>query len=868
MKSNETYPPKWCDRFLEWYCDEPLLEEIQGDSLEIFHIRVEEEGVASAKRKYAWDVLRFFRWSNIKKHKTYYNSINNIAMLKNYVKIGFRSLLKNRVPSTINIFGLSLSIACTVVVFMFLDFQNNMDSYHKNAQDIYQVTNWIENNEGMNQWGRTPVPLGNSLEKDFDQISAVARVHRRSAVLKYKDEIFNESVSFADPEFLQMFSFPLLQGNSHALEDDKAVVISNNIAIKYFGYEDPLGKEVEIVFNKNNKKTFLVAAVADRLPSNSSFGFDILIPFDTYQKISKTEINSWDKFIDVTFVQMIPGASPNTLLEVMNDEYVAVQNKATEQRMIDRFNFVGLLDLSLSSHSIDSSFSMGGHPGGRIALAIVAIFLLLLSCLNYMNIAIVSASGRLKEIGLRKTIGGTRSEIIRQFLVENILVCFISLLLGLVLAYFFFLPGFNSALPLTIPFAFSSPWVMVIFFISLVLVVGLISGSYPAFYISAFKPIDIFSGNQKFGKKNLFSKIFLVFQFVLAIITILTGVIFTDNAIYQANLDWGYNPNHIVSIPIDADKHYSALYDKFESNARILSIAGSEHHVGKRTSSVLVEFEEKKLETRLLNIGPNYIETMNLRLIAGSSFSKQKSSNDLEGIIINQAFEKALKWDSSLDRKIKIDDKLYHVLGVVEDFRYWAFYDAIEPCILRITQENDFNYISFQTTSVSTNEINEYVKKTWKEIEPDLPYEGFYQNEVFARFFAESDANTQLMFFISGMALVLACMGLYGLVSFNITRKMKDFSVRKILGASMWNITKILNNDFIWYLVIAGVIGAPIAYYLMNVLLHSIFEVVKPMTAIPFVIAIGSVILTAYITIASQIMRVAKNNPTDTLRSE
>lgn len=866
MNSNQ-HPPKWCDKFLEWYCDDYLLEEIQGDALEAFHIRVQEDGISVAKRKYAFDVIRFFRWSNIKKLNTHNKTIINMSMLKNYLKIGFRNLLKNRVPSAINVFGLSLSIACAIVVFIFLDFQNNMDSYHENSQDIYQVTNWVEEKEGLGHWGRTPALLSNSMSSDFDQVQAVTRVHRRSAVLKFGDEVFNETVSFVDPSFLTMFSFPLQSGNSMALNNEKAIVISNNVAIKYFGYDNPIGQELEIVFDKNHKEIFLVTAIADKLPANSSFGFDVLIPFVAYEKIYGPKMSSWENFVRATFVQMKSGKSPFQLLEVMNKQYVDLQNKASEDWKIERFNFVPLTELALENHSIDYAFGDGSNASGRISLAVIAISLLLLSCLNYMNIAVVSSSGRLKEIGLRKVVGGSRAEVITQFLVENILVCFISLLFGIALAYFLFLPGFNTAFPVTIPFVFSSPMVMVSFFLLLVLVVGVISGAYPAFYISAFKPVDIFRGEQKFGTKNMFSKIFLVFQFVLAFITILVGIIFTDNAIYQSKLDWGYSPEQIVSIPIEGERHYNELYDKFNANPKIIHIAGSQHQIGKGTARAKVEFEQVKLETRILNIGPNYFETMNLRLVNGNVFSTKETSSDLEAIMINQAFERAMKWDVSLERKVKIDDKQYFVIGVVEDFRYWSFYDAIEPCVLRIADESKFNYISFQSNSSSAGEMNAYAKKAWREVEPDLPYEGIYQDQVFERFFAESKANMQLMFFISGMALVLACMGLYGLVSFNITRKMKDFSVRKILGANMWSITKILNNDFIWYLVIAGVIGAPISYYLMDMLLHSIYEVVKPMTVLPFVIAIGAVIITAYVTIFSQIRRVAKNNPTETLRA-
>ena len=859
-------PPEFADKFLGFYCKSSLIEEIQGDLYELFDKRVASQGLRWAQWRFVWEVIRFFKWSNLKRSKSY--KTNHTAMLKNYFKVGFRNLKKTPTTAFINIFGLALSIGCAIVVFLFLDFQYSMDSYHKDANNIYQVTNYVIEDNGESLWGKTPVTLKEAITHDIPQVTQSARVEAKRAIFKFDGEVFHERVSFADAEFFEIFSFPILYGNLEGLYKENNIVISKTIAEKYFARRDPIGKEVEIIFNKTHKELFTVIAVADTPPVNSSFEIDVFIPFHHYNRIYDFDTDDWANFVDVTFIQVKEGSSIDAIQALMNEKYINIQNEAEEDWKVARFSSVILPELSLSSYKIDYSFSMGSHPGGRIAMAVVAILLLLLSCFNYMNIAVVSATSRLKEIGLRKVMGGNRGEIIRQFLVENILISFISAMVGLGFAYYFLLPGFNRGLPFEIPFEFSSNLLMITFFVGLLLFIGVVSGAYPAFYISSFNPASIFRGNQKFGKKNFFSKLFLVFQFALAFITILSGVIFTQNSNYQRDQDWGYNEAQVIGIPIESKKHYAALRNKLTQNPDIELVSGSASHVGKRYSLINLEFQSQKLQTASFEVGFDYLETLGLKLDEGRSFDKNIESDKIESIIVTELFVKKMGWENALNQELKMDSNRYFVVGVLSNFHFDSFYDKMIPAVFTITPEENFRYIAMKVAAGKVSVTEEYIAGVWKEVEPDLPYDGFLQSEVFDYFFNEMRANNELMAFIAGMALVLACMGLYGLVSFNISRKMKEYSIRRVLGANLTSIGRSVNNDFVWYLIIAGIISAPAAYYLMDMLLNSIFELVMPMTAWPFIIAFGSVIFTAYLTISSQIFKVSRSNPADTLRNE
>ncbi len=844
-----------------------MLEEIQGDVYELFYKRVENRGSGPARRMFIWDVIRFFRFSNIKKTKPGKNS-NNLDMIQNYFKVAFRNLLKQKLPTIINIFGLSSAIAVAIVAFRFLDWQNSLDSFHEHVDDIYQVTNFMDRDGDLEQWGDSPDPLIPAMVKDIPAVVSGTRIDITSGIFRYGDQVFQERLHFVSPEFLDVFSFPIKEGNQKALADKKTIIIREDIAKKYFGDKSPIGEEITITFGRKIKVPFVIQAVAEQRPSKSSFGFQVLIPYENKRDIEIYEsIDDWSVLTDANFVLLKPGTNPNEVLGLM-EPYLKVQNEANDSWPIQKFKLEPLATLSSKSNEIRGNITFGNSSHGNKAVAILALLLLLLACFNYVNIAVVSATKRLKEIGLRKVLGGRKPELVRQFLTENMLLCSFSLVVGTVLAYFLVLPGFNSLLPVTVPFEFSSNIMAIAFFGGMMLFTTIISGAYPAFYISSFNPISIFRGNEKFGRKSWITKILLTFQFFLAFTTIVSGFVFTAANNYYRNKDWGYNQENVLAIPIESKKHYNPLLARLKQSPNITSIAGSDSHVSRRQSLTNVEIGTEKFQVIRFGIGYNYMETMGFTLNSGRFFTEGRESDNRENVVVNESFVKKANWDNPLEATFLYDSIRYSVIGVVDDFHYNDFMQDIYPAFFRITPEEEFRYISMRIAAGTTTETQDLLKATWKDIEPDLPYDGFVQDEVFDGFFQSMDANVVVMAFVSGLSTVLACMGLFGLVSFSITKRIKEFSIRKVLGANLVVIMRSITRDFAWMLIIGMVLALPMSYMSMEGLLTSLFPIREPLGVGPFVWAAVLLISTAIVTVSSQIYRVAKSNPAENLRNE
>ncbi|MEL7002529.1 MAG: ABC transporter permease [Bacteroidota bacterium] len=835
-------PPKWANRFLKWYCNPDLLEEIQGDVHELFDRRVEEEGNRAASRKFIWDTIRFFRWSNIKRSKTQRHTNNNLAMVKNYFIVGIRNLLRQKLPSFINLFGLSTAVGCAIVAFMYLDWQYSLDSFHDQSHNIYEVVSHVQKDGTTELWADLPEPMGPALKNDIPQIVASTRVNTVGGIVKYDDEIFEEVVHFVDLDFLEMFSFPFLKGDKNTLNNKNSVVISKRMAQKYYGDKDPINQDLSVTFGRQVKKSFVVKAVVD-IPNTTSFGFGILIPYTNFQDIELegyNDIHDWGALADVIFIQTGEGADIQSIPSLMTD-YRELHNRASDDWIINSFELQPLETLSENSYRINGSISFGNVPNGNIALAVIALFLLLLACLNYMNIGIVTATKRLKEIGLRKVMGGTRNELVRQFLIENILLCSFSLILGLGLAYFLFLPGFNAQLPFDLPFQFSSSGMAFSFFGGILLFTALVSGGYPAFYISSFSPVNIFRGKERFGRKSWLTKSFLTLQFFLAFWTIISGFIFSDAVSFMKQKDWGYNQQGVVVVPVNADKHFEVVKNKALMNPDIITVAGTELHIGVNDMLTNVRIDNEDFRAVRFNVGFDYLQTMGVRLDKGRFFEREIVSDKTESIIINQAFAKRMNWEDPIDKVVEHEDKKYNVIGVVEDFHADVFYEAIFPTMMLVAEQEQFRYLAVRSNAGQVANVASFMKESWKEVEAELPYEGFIQGEVFDFFFQNLDGNIRIMRFVSLLALILACMGLFGLVSFNVSRRMREFSIRKVLGAGLPSITKSINKEFIWLLIIGILLGAPLGYISMNGLLTQMFPDNAPIGIFPFVLGVVSV---------------------------
>ncbi len=857
-------PPKWANRFLEWYCRPEKLECIQGDLYEIF----ERRSVAHprlARWQYVWNVVRFFRPGNLRFVQRYQNSFYHM-MLRSYITAGFRNAMKNGATSLINVSGLSVGVAIAVTAFIFMDFMWHVDHFHVNKDRIYEVISESKEENRTALLGNSPAMLGPSLAQDHPAVEATARVKFGRAAVRYKDIVFSESVWFVDPSFQTMFSYPVVAGTNGSLKDMNSVVISETIAEKYFGDTPAIGQTMSMKFPDGSLHEFTVGNVV-RMPDNAGMGFGILLSMQKLEELGLQATGNWKTLVDATFVMLHPG---HTVAELTGlDKYIHQYNASSNTAEVQQYRFISLVELSSHSNEITGPISYAADPRGVWSLGSIALALLLLACFNYMNVAIATVSTRLKEIGIRKVIGSRRKEIIQQFLTENVLICAFSVALGTLISYTLLLPGFSSLFPFELPFAFSSGSTVFVFFFGLLMFIGLVSGTYPAFYVSSFKPITILKGREKFGQRGLFSRILLTIQFILAFTLIVASFVFIDNAWYQRNREWGYEHDRQMVVPVADRAQYLAMRDKIASSQLIESYAGSKNAVGYDHASVFIEDgEKKKFEAIEMQTGDNYMETMNFQLREGRMFDRKIESDRRESVIVNEIFAERMKWSDPLHASFELDSTRYYVIGVVRDFHYQGFYNVTLPVVFRVANEEDYRYLSVKVQGGHMAEADDFLRQSWREIAADDPYKGYYQDSVFEDFHRDNNANIKMLTFFSTTAVILACLGLFGLVSYNITRRMKEFSVRKVFGANAFQIFRLMNRDYVVLLGVAFVLGAPTGFLLINALIQRIYPEPQAASAVPFLVAVGLMIVTVGITIASQLRRVVKENPTSTLRIE
>jgi ABC-type antimicrobial peptide transport system permease subunit len=499
---------------------------------------------------------------------------------------------------------------------------------------------------------------------------------------------------------------------------------------------------------------------------------------------------------------------------------------------------------------------------------VIATFLVLLGCFNYMNVAVASVSTRLKEIGIRKVIGGGKREIIHQFLIENLLLCALSLLAGTALAYFFLVPGFDALYPVKIAFEFSSLTTIVLFFGGLLIIVALISGSYPAIYVASFNPVMILKGKEKFGNKSLLSRILLGCQFTLSFTTMICCLVFVWAGYYFETIDWGYDHAENIVVPVLNSEQFKDLRDRAEQQPDVLSVAGAESQIGFSNGLAAIQHGTQMHNVVHFPVGFNLLETSNVRLKSGRFFDETIASDAKEGAVVNESFGRLMGWENPIGQSFRKDSITYYVIGVVKNFHYEDFFAEVNPALFTIVDEKNFNYLVVKAAPSRVAHVYDFLQQTWKQVAPDDPWRGFFQDDVFKSFFSSNRANNAVGYFISGVALLLACMGLYGLVAYNLTRRLKEFSVRKVFGASIFQIFNLMNRDYLWIVLIAFGIGAPLGSYLINLLIQAAFPDPIPPSILPYLITGGLMVATVGLTIATQINRVRNESPTVTLRSE
>ncbi len=787
-------------------------------------------------------------------------------MLSTYFRLAWRNLLANKTVALINVFGLSIAVACCIAVFLFLQNYWTLDNFHKNGERIFMVE-YVTETDGEKQiWGDAPAPIATALAADFPQVARVARMKREGVKLFNKENAFNEVLVYADTGFFAMFTFPLQYGDPGALADPNAVILSADMAKKYFGEEMPMGRTLTLVTDDQERKQFIVQGVAKPFPNNIGFAFNLLAGYHSVHKTLKSQ--DW-KFgtSNCVFVQLRQPEDA-TLLTPQMSRYLAPFNAGNPEANITAFALDNLRNPMPGAYDVNRRPAEAPHPLLTLMFSLIALTMMALSCFNYVNISLGGVSRRLKEIGIRKVMGGQREQLIAQFMSENLLLCFVALLLGLMITEAFLVPLLNANFVLKIKFSLIENTGLWLMLAGLLALTALASGAYPSLYVSSFKPVAIFTGRLKFSGKNFLRRALLTAQFALAFLAVIITVMLLTTIRVWEKLTWGYDPGQTLVVQLNDSQQFPLLRNEILKNSNVLRVAGSVNHVGQAWRPEIFQTGEAKQKASRYDIGADYPEALGLNLVSGRFFDLNRRVEDENAVVVNETFLRKQGWTEALGKQVRIETKDYTIVGVVGDFKLFAT-GATRPTLFFRAEENTFSNLVVRFAPGSGKQVAAQIEQDWQRLFPNMPVNRFFQHEVFDGFYQTFHKLSKSFGYIAGLALVIACMGLYGLAAQHFARRLKEVGVRKMLGATVAQILLLINREFMILLLAAGAFATALSFIGVRVLLQEVERYVgnyAPGLG-PFLLANLLVFLTAAIAIGRQSWNVTKVNPSEMLRN-
>lgn len=795
-------------------------------------------------------------------------------MFKNYILITLRSIIKNKIFILINVLGMGVAVACCIVAYLNWEFSASFDRNHVNAETIYRIQSWHDYQGNRNRHALAPTALGNIIKENFNDIDAVVRYTASQNNFRIEDEVFSSAVAYADAAFFDLFSFTLKAGTFDALHDKSQILISDELARKYFNSESAVGKQITQI-NHGVLKEFIVGGVFAVQPLNSSFAFEAITHWDNYWETTaeKVSLDSDWKQMNIVFVQIKDASRVTGVLKSLQT-YIEPQNIAREDYKLSEYylqnfktlaaNFYG--DTWLSGEQLRWGFP----PSAVVGPGIMAVFLLLLACFNFTNTSIAISGKRLKEIGIRKTMGGLRGQLVVQFLSESLVMCLMALAVALLLAEFL-VPAYNNLWPgIKLTLSYTENISFFIFLAFLLICTAFIAGIYPAFYITSFKPVSILKGKLKFGGTNWFTRSLLTFQFAISLLCLVSSVAYIRNAAYQRDYDLGYTKDGVIVARVNDESEFTAYRNALAMNKDIKVIAGSKNHVSDNYYKEPVKYENIEHQVEIVDIGDNYLKAMNIRLLEGRDFKKDSETDKKESVLVSEEFVKQFGLTGSAlgKRLLWKDSTQLYVVGVVSNILTDGFWKAAAPVMLRYVGSNQYKQIVISTSPKNLLAVNAHMKEEWKKISPNTIYNGRYTD---GNMYATQMINTnavRIFLFLGTLAVLMSGTGLFALVSLNILKKMKEIGVRKVLGATSANIARVINTEFIIILVAASLFGSALGYYMIDKMMDAIWEYYLPVNFVTLGICVALLFAVAIITVGYKTIITAFMNPVNTLREQ
>jgi len=803
-------------------------------------------------------------------------------MFRSYLKTAWRNLMKNKTFSFINVVGLAIGLTCFILMAVFVFDELSYDKYPSDADNIYRVNLSVTGNGDVAVYPNVDYAVGEGMKNAFPEIKSFTRITPAGDFVKYNDKQFKEDkLAFADSNFLQMFSIPLIDGsNKDALVEPNSVVISKAFAKKYFGNENPAGKSLVIGLHD---AVYKVTGVFDEVPHNSHFHFDAIMSLSTFHITQPTwsnlgyftyvllNKNTDVKQLEIKIRQLV---AEHVVPEIQHDMGVSL---AEAQKSVNTFVFSlqPLTDIHLYSHT---KYEL--EPNGDIQYVYIfsalAIFILLLACINFTNLSTARAAKRAREVGIRKVMGSGKIQLIKQFLSESILLSFCAMLIALVLV-FMLLSYFDEISGKQINFLYLLDYRFIVAMIALIFFVGILAGIYPSFFLSSFNPVKVLKGVsiRKKQKISLRSGL-IVFQFFVSIALVTATIIVYQQLHYMQNKKLGYDKEQVLFIPDGRllGNNQDAFKQQLLQDSRVVSASISRSVPGDQfmDGTEIYPRDEKgngqEIHTNIYHVDYDFLQTLGIHIKQGRNFSKDFQTDSASGVVINEAAVQQLGWShiNPIGKSIvRSGQHEYKVIGVVNDFNYTSAKQKIAPLLMLLGNNYGGIIIKIKTNDV-TGFLND-LKKDWNSFSPLGPLNYSFLDDKFAALYTSEHKTQQIFSAFTIVAIIIAALGLFGLSAFVIEQRTKEIGIRKVLGATMQQVLVLVSKEFLWLVVIAFVISVPLTYWAMYHWLQSYAYRIHISVGV-FAIAGGAALLIALITVSFQSIKAALSNSIKALRTE
>jgi putative ABC transport system permease protein len=882
--------PEWALSFLHWFCPQSLYEGIEGDLIEAFENDVKQIGYRGARRNVIWNTLRFFRPEIILRNKFSPQLIDTI-MIGNYLKVASRNILKRKLYSFINAFGLSIGFAFCILIYLFVSDEKSFDQFHVNKDRIYRLhtTSFNENaytkgeKEFYSSHAYMPAKLGEVLLDELAEVEHMSRFNGgHDVVMKVDNKIFKEEVAFIDSGFFKMFSYQVVSGNADSfLDENNQIVITPEVATRYFGKDDPIGKDVTLEINGQSKQ-FLVAGVIAKSPGNSSLSYNILLSTEASPWYARNR-EQWGAYSWPTFVQLRPATDPSLFkahLDTLTKKYMGgrleqwrERSKIPKQYKVMEFNVESLSQI----HYSKIGWGKTSDPKFSWILGGIALLIITIACINYVSLALTSSAARRVEVGVRKVVGAQRSQLVYQFAFESLLLAFLSMIIGVAVAILL-LPAFNSFTNKAIEITKMNMIQLMGVDLLITVVVGMLAGSYPALFLSRFLPASVLKGKFTSKLSAGFTKPLVVFQFFISASLIICSVIMLRQMEFITTKDLGYDKEQVIAIETqsgwtdEADKSVERFRNHLQANNAIVGIAGTSSSFNQGWSKYGYRIKDENKSAYVYRVDTDYIPLLGLELVAGRNFDPNIVS-DSSAVIVNESLARDMGWKNPLQEYLNWNEDTVgpgsKVIGVLKDYHFLSLEKPIEPLFLSMDKKN-VGHLTTILVKLSPNNVSEnldVVKKSWTSLFPDKPFVFTFVDEDVARQYASYKRWMNITTLSTAFAIIIACLGLFGLAGINALNRTKEIGIRKVMGAELRSIFFLLNRQYFVFALVAFALAAPASWYIMEKWLAS-FQFKIGMTWELFAVSMIIGLAVAILTVSYHAIKAALINPAETLKYE